>query len=87
MLAANSRGATTPCPQCRKPFRITVVKQHLLASSLINELEIFCSNRSLGCEWKGPIERATAHLGICAYGKNKVPAWLEQHQKAMEMEE
>ena len=72
-LAANSRTASIPCPYCRKNFKIATLKTNILAASLINELEIYCSNRAVGCPWKGEIQRIPTHLKICSYGKEKVP--------------
>ena len=82
--AQNSRSASAPCPYCRKSFRKTAIKPSLLAAKLINEFEVYCSNRSLGCEWFGELEKVYTHLGICSYGKGIIPAWLIDHQKSME---
>lgn len=86
-LAANSRTASTPCPYCRKTFKLASVKINILAASLINELDIYCSNRSVGCAWKGEIQRIPAHLKICSYGKEKLPQWLADHRLNIEKEE
>ena len=63
------------------------MKTNLLAQSLVNELEIYCSNKTLGCPWKGEIQRIHAHLKICLYGMDQIPAWLAEHQMSMEREE
>lgn len=83
----NHRTASTPCPYCRKNFKLNQLKTNLLANAMINELEIYCSNRVLKCPWKGEMQRIAAHLKICAYGKDQIPAWLAEHQLSLEREE
>ena len=85
-IAANQRGLMS-CPFCRSRFRMNTVKTNLLAASIINELEIYCSNRSAGCEWRGEIERLSPHIKICSFGKDQVPAWLAAHKIMIEKEE
>ena len=52
-LVENYRTANAPCPFCRKNFKLSTVKTNLLASAMISELEIYCSNRNKNCPWKG----------------------------------
>ena len=73
-----------PCPICRTKFRKDSTKKSLLAYQLINELEIYCTNRS--CDWKGPLEDITSHLPKCMYKSDKLPEWFVSYQASREEE-
>ena len=73
-----------PCPICRTKFRVNTIKKSLLAYQMINELEIFCTNRS--CDWKGKLEEITAHLPCCMYKSDKLPEWYSAYLASREEE-
>jgi hypothetical protein len=56
----------------------------MLACNLINELEIFCTNK--GCTWKGPLEEISIHMPVCAFQEGKLPAWYVAYMKSKESE-
>ena len=60
------------------------LKKSLLANQLINELEIYCTNRS--CNWKGPLDNIKQHLSKCMYKSDKLPEWYLQYVKQQEEE-
>ena len=49
-----------PCPLCSEET-FTVLHNKGLQRSL-NELNVYCSNSKLGCEWKGPLGQFERHL-------------------------
>ena len=48
-----------PCPLCQKPF--THIRERALERSL-NDLDVFCTNKKEGCEWKGKLSKLEGHL-------------------------
>ena len=57
----NMRSATANCPICRNKLpKQANLERNLMASSLIDDLEIFCSNRA--CDWKGKISESKSHM-------------------------
>ena len=48
-----------PCPLCQKPF--THIRERALERSL-NDLDVFCTNKKEGCEWKGKLSKLEDHL-------------------------
>ena len=52
------------CPLCRKDL----VKKYFKdwrAERYINNLKIYCTNKSVGCTWDGPMNELEKHLGNC----------------------
>lgn len=56
----------------------------MLACNLINELDIFCTNK--GCEWKGKLESITSHMPNCGFAEGKIPEWYLSYMKSKETE-
>ena len=54
----------------------------MLANQLINELEIYCTNRF--CDWKGPLDSIKDHFKKCLYKSDTLPEWLQKYQKEQE---
>lgn len=75
---------TPNCPVCRANVKKNQLERDLLASNLINELEIFCTNK--GCTWKGPLEEITSHMPQCAFQEGKLPLWYVNYMKSKESE-
>ena len=48
-----------PCPMCQKPF--THMRERALERSL-NDLDVYCTNKKGGCEWKGKLSKLEEHL-------------------------
>ena len=80
----NARAAAVPCPICRTPYRKNQLVRNQLAYQLINDLQIFCSNR--GCAWKGPTEQLKQHLPNCQFGDGHLPEWYKRYLKSRESE-
>uniref|UniRef100_A0A1X7SM54 RING-type domain-containing protein n=1 Tax=Amphimedon queenslandica TaxID=400682 RepID=A0A1X7SM54_AMPQE len=63
------------CPMCNNQnYQVAVNKERL---RIINELEVYCSNKEKGCEWKGELKNMSTHLkkkkrrGECQYEEVK----------------
>ena len=71
------------CPQCRASIDVKKrpLKKDIMADQIINELEIFCTNRSKGCAWSGALQNLANHLSSnCKFNK-EMPEWLRKHLK------
>lgn len=73
----NHKAAAVPCPFCRKMLNNNQLFRNLLAYQIINDLEIFCSNR--GCDWRGTLDNITHHLPNCTYGQGQIPDWFKRY--------
>ena len=58
------------CPSCRKNIDRGSIGRDLLASQIIDEIEVFCCNPS--CTWRGPLERLKAHIEKCDLFNKKI---------------
>ena len=63
------------CPMCKeKKYQFMVNKERL---RIINGLEVYCSNKEKGCQWKGELKNISTHLnkekreGECQYEEVK----------------
>ena len=63
------------CPMCKEvEYQVMVNKERL---RIINGLEVYCSNKEKGCQWKGELKNLPAHLnkekreGECQYEEIK----------------
>ena len=63
------------CPMCKeKEYQFMVNKERL---RIINGLEVYCSNKEKGCQWKGELKNISTHLnkekreGECQYEEVK----------------
>uniref|UniRef100_A0A1X7SL45 RING-type domain-containing protein n=1 Tax=Amphimedon queenslandica TaxID=400682 RepID=A0A1X7SL45_AMPQE len=63
------------CPMCKEKEYIVVVNKERFR--IINGLEVYCSNKEKGCEWKGELKNMSTHLnkekreGECQYEEVK----------------
>ena len=71
------------CPMCKeKEYQSFIDKKCL---RIINGLEVYCSNKKKGCQWKGELKNMSTHLnkekreGECQYEEVKC-----QHEKCQE---
>ena len=48
------------CPICRAIFTEKDIKADIIATNIINDLEIYCTNS--GCPWKGKVMKLSLHL-------------------------
>ena len=55
-----------PCPICTKPNFGTVPDKFFMRR--VNELKLYCPNKSLGCEWVGELSRLDRHLNDAESG-------------------
>ena len=48
------------CPMCNKEkYQFIINKERL---RFINGLEVYCSNKEKGCQWKGELKNMSTHL-------------------------
>ena len=64
------------CPLCRLNFRLDDLRMDLIATNIINDLEIYCIN--LGCPWKGKLKDFPLHLQNCYFNPNEVPEYIKE---------
>ena len=64
------------CPLCRVKFIYEDIKIDLIATNIINDLEIYCIN--LGCPWKGQLKDFSYHLQNCYFNPNEVPEYIKE---------
>ena len=64
------------CPLCRVSFTDTDIKKDIIATNIINDLEIYCIN--LGCPWKGKLKDFSDHLNNCYFNPNEVPEYIKE---------
>ena len=64
------------CPLCRVNFKDIDIKIDLIATNIINDLEIYCIN--LGCPWKGKLKDFNEHLENCYFNPNEVPEYIKE---------
>ena len=60
------------------------LERNFTANSLINELEIQCSNRA--CDWTGKICNVKSHIPTCMYREGNLPKWFNDYIKLQEDE-
>uniref|UniRef100_A0A1X7UHG1 RING-type domain-containing protein n=1 Tax=Amphimedon queenslandica TaxID=400682 RepID=A0A1X7UHG1_AMPQE len=63
------------CPMCKEnEYQVVVNKERL---RIINGLEVYCSNKEKGCQWKGELKNMSTHIrkemrkGDCEYEEVK----------------
>ena len=64
------------CPLCREKFKYDDIRIDLIATNIINDLEIYCVN--LGCPWKGKLRDFSEHLENCYFNPNEVPEYIKE---------
>jgi hypothetical protein len=82
------------CPICRTQVKKNALVRDMLAFSLINELEILCTNKGtsycsltvVGCQWKGKLEEIQFHMPSCSFAEGKLPVWYQNYMKSKERE-
>ena len=54
------KASNGPCPMCNeRSFQAMVNKERL---RIINGLQVYCTNRRRGCQWKGELKNLSTHL-------------------------
>ena len=61
-----------------------MLERNILASQLIDKLEIRCANRL--CNWTGELQDIVKHLPNCEYRESNMPAWFRQLAESYEAE-
>jgi len=51
---------TEACPKCENKEFVTI--PHHQANKILKSLNVFCTNKSKGCEWQGEVDAVTHHL-------------------------
>ena len=64
------------CPLCRERFIDKDIQKDIIATNIINDLEIYCVN--LGCPWKGKLKDFSEHLENCYFNPNEVPEYIKE---------
>ena len=72
----NSKEQFFLCPLCREKFKGDDIRIDLIATNIINDLEIYCIN--LGCPWKGKLKDFSCHLQNCYFNPNEVPEYIKE---------
>ena len=49
-----------PCPMCKEEEYKSFIDKKCLR--IINELQVYCTNKEKGCEWKGELKNLSTHL-------------------------
>ena len=62
------------CPQCRKKFSVKRLSRDLLASNLVDELEVKCEHK--GCNWVGASADVHTHYTKCLFHPGRDSDWL-----------
>ena len=62
------------CPICRKKFVKSNTSKDLIATNIINDLEVSCNNNGInGCPWKGVLSELERHLSVCRFDECVLP--------------
>ena len=64
------------CPLCRENFTENDIRTDIIATNIINDLEIYCINA--GCPWKGKLMDFSAHLKKCYFNPNEIPEYIKE---------
>lgn len=56
---------TTNCLSCSSPISMGNCFPDVSANSKINNLSIYCTNKTNGCEWTGPMNSIQSHIDEC----------------------
>ena len=62
------------CPICRSSCRVKFLSPDLIASHLVNDLEIVCQNN--GCTWTGLLSEGLDHEGLCKFHPARLESWM-----------
>ena len=63
------------CPLCREEFSEKDIKTDIIATNIINDLEIYCVNS--GCPWKGKLRDFPIHSKKCYFNPNEIPEYIK----------
>ena len=66
----------TNCPLCRVEFTEKDIRTDIIATNIINDLEIYCVNA--GCPWKGKLKDFSRHLKTCFFNPNEIPDYIKE---------
>lgn len=55
------------CPSCQQPISKDRLVNDKELQKEIQSLEVFCTNKSKGCEWSGALRELSTHLETCGF--------------------
>ena len=64
------------CPLCRVNFTDKDIRTDIIASNIINDLELYCIYS--GCPWKGKVADFEAHLANCYFDPKEIPDYIKE---------
>ena len=64
------------CPLCRVEFTEKDLRTDIIATNIINDLEVYCVNK--GCPWKGTLKAFSGHLKTCFFDPNEIPDYIKE---------
>ena len=68
-----------PCPLCNSKFSTLPDKQ---LQRILNEKQVYCTNKESGCPWRGKLVELEDHSGWCSYLLVQCPHCHQMFQKA-----
>ena len=63
------------CPLCRKNFYMKDIQIDLIAMNMVNELEVYCTNK--GCPNQCKLSELNEHLYNCYFDPEKLPEYIK----------
>ena len=77
-----------PCPLCNLQKFTTMLDKYF--GRKVNELEVWCANKELGCSWQGTVYQLRRHLdpstGSCKFVRIECPYFCGESMKFSEVE-
>ena len=64
------------CPLCRVSFTEKDIRADIIATNIINDLELYCINS--GCPWKGKLSAFSSHIRDCYFNPNEIPEYIKE---------
>ena len=64
------------CPLCRVNFTEKDIRTDIIATNIINDLELYCINT--GCPWKGKLSAFESHIKRCFFNPNEIPEYIKE---------
>ena len=72
---------------CRSDIRNKDIDRDLLAYQIIDELDVFCTNKNKGCSWQGHLSDLPSHMSRkCNFKSVDLPNWYQNYVKSKEQE-
>jgi hypothetical protein len=63
------------CPNCRVKLILSELSKDLIASNIINDLEVICNNSP--CPWKDQLVNLQEHLRCCVFDEKQIPEHMK----------